>query len=356
VTQSLPTSLLVWQPPMRHLRVLMLLALPLALLAAGCGGGGGGGGGSVPKEDVAVVGSEHITRAELDLRMAQAKCSYDLQKRTFPAAGSPEYKAVQTQILQNLVQRAELAQKAPGLGVSVSDKQVEDQLKQIKKQYFGSSEKRYQAELKRQCVTDAEVHLDIRSNLLSDAIFRKVTASAKVDDAEAKAYYDGHPQQYTTPQTRVVSHILVKTKALADKLYAQLKAGADFAALAKKYSQDPGSKAQGGKLTISRGQTVPEFDKAAFALKTGEISKPVHTQFGWHIIRAEAAATPRKSTPFKQVKEAIKQQLLQQKRNTALTAWLDGVRKEFASKSRYATGFSPPATTTASTSPATTTG
>ena len=96
---------------MRRLSFL-LLGIPLVLFAAACGGGGGGGG-SVSKEDVAVVGDEHIARAVLDRRMAQAKCSYDLQKRTFPKAGSAEYQAIQQQILQSLVQRAELAQKAP---------------------------------------------------------------------------------------------------------------------------------------------------------------------------------------------------------------------------------------------------
>ncbi len=223
---------------------LLLLALPLVLLAAACGGGGGGGG-SVAKEDVAVVGDDHITRETLDRRVGQAKCSYDLQKRTFPKAGSAEFQAVQQQILQNLVQRAELAQKAPGLGVTVTDAQVEKQLKQIKKQYFGGSEQRYNAELKRQCVTDAEVKQDVRANVLSDSIYKKVTADAKVSDADVKAYYDSHQSVYAQPETRVVRHILVKDKALADKLYAQLKGGADFAALAKKYSQDPGSKAQG---------------------------------------------------------------------------------------------------------------
>ena len=329
---------------MRRLSFL-LLALPLALLAASCGGGGG----SVSKEDVAVVAGDHITRADLDRRLQQAKCSYDLQKRPFPKAGSPEYQAIQAQILQSLVQRTELQQKAPGLAVSVTDKQVDDQLTKLKKQYFSGGEKRYQAELKRQCVTDAEVHTDIRANLLSDALYRKLTADAKVSDAEAKAYYDTHPQAYTQPQTRVVRHILVKDKKLADKLYAQLKGGANFATLAKKYSQDPGSKAQGGKLTISKGQTVPEFDAVAFALKTGEIAKPVHTQFGWHIIQAVKPTTPRQSTPFAQVKEAIRQQLLQQKRSSELQTWLDGVKKEYAAKTSYATGLAPPTTTTAPT-------
>jgi foldase protein PrsA len=328
---------------------LLLLGVPLVLFAAACGGGGSSSGGDVPKEDVAVVGDEHISREALDRRMAQAKCSYDLQKRTFPKAGSPEFQAIQQQILQNLVQRAELAQKAPGLDVTVTDAQVEKQLKQIKKQYFGGSEQRYKAELKRQCVTDAEVRQDVRANVLSDSIYKKVTAGEKVSDAEVKAYYDSHQSVYTQPESRVVRHILVKDKALADKLYSQLKGGADFAALAKKYSQDPGSKAQGGELTISRGQTVPEFDKVAFELKTGEISKPVKTQFGWHIIEAEKDTTKSKKTPFAQVKAAIRQQLLQQEQNGALQKWLTGVQGEFAKKVKYATGLAPPATTSATT-------
>ncbi|HEY8774315.1 MAG TPA: peptidylprolyl isomerase [Gaiellaceae bacterium] len=335
---------------MRRLFLLLLVA-PLALLAASCGGGGGGGS-SISKNDVAVVGGDHIARADLDRRMSEAKCSYDLQKRTFPKAGSAEYQAIQTQILQSLVQRAEIQQKAPGLGATVSDKQVEDQLKQLKKQYFGGSEKRYQAELEKQCVTDPEVRADIRSNLLSDAVYKKVTTGAKVSEADAKVYYLSHSVNYTQPQTRVVRHILVKDKQTADKLYAQLKAGADFATLAKKFSQDPGSKSQGGRLTISRGQTVPEFDRTAFELKTGALSKPVKTQFGWHIIQALKPATPRKATPFAQVKEAIRQQLLQQKKSDALKRWLDGVKAEYASKTKYATGLAPAATTT----PPTTTG
>jgi foldase protein PrsA len=327
---------------------LVLLALPLVLAAAACGGGGSGGG-KVSSSDAAVVNGEHITQATLDRRLNEAKCSYTLQKRAFPKAGSQEYQSIQSQILQNLVQRAELAQKAPSLGVKVTDKQVEDQLTSLKKQYFGGSDKKYQAELKRQCVTDAEVRDDLRSNILSNAIFQKVTTSATVTANEVQAYYDSHREVYTTPQTRVVSHILVKDKALADKIYAELKAGGDFATLAKKYSTDPGSKSQGGQLTITRGQTVPEFDKTAFALATGALSKPIHTQFGWHIIHADKPAKPRQSTPFSQVKESIRQQLLQEKRNAELQKWLDALKKEYASKVSYANGLAPVETTTAAT-------
>jgi foldase protein PrsA len=334
---------------------LVPLALSLTLLAAACGGGGSSdnGGSAVGSDDAAVVKGQHITQAALDDRLNQAACSYKLQKRAFPKPGTTDYQQIQTQILQQLVQRAQLDQKAPGMGVSVTDKQVEAQLKNLKKQYFGGSEKKYQAELKRQCVTDAEVRDDLRANLLSNAVFKKVTTDAKVTPADVRAYYDAHREVYTTPQTRVVSHILVKNKALADKLYAQLQKGASFAALAKKYSIDPGSKTQGGRLTITRGQTVAPFDRVAFALRTGQMSKPVHTQYGWHIIHADKNATPRKSSPFAQVKASIQQQLLQQKRNAALQTWLAALTKEYNGKISYAPGLTPAATTTTA---ATTTG
>jgi len=83
----------------------------------------------------------------------------------------------------------------------------------------------------------------------------------------------------------------------------------------------------------------------AFELRTGQLSKPVKTQFGWHIIHADKPATPRKSTPFPQVKESIRQQLLQQKRNGALQKWLDGLKNEYASKVSYATGLAPATST-----------
>jgi parvulin-like peptidyl-prolyl isomerase len=328
------------------------LVLSLTLLAAACGSGSnsnGSGGGTASGDDAAVVDGDHISQATLDQRLTAAACSYKLQKRAFPKAGTTEYQQIRSQILQGLVQSAQLTQQAPGLGVTVSDKQVDAQLKSLKSQYFGGSEKKYQDELKRQCVTDAEVRNDIRSKLLQDALFAKLTKNAKVTPADVRAYYDAHREVYTTPQTRVVSHILVKSKALADKLYAQLKNGASFATLAKKYSIDPSSKAQGGQLTDTRGQFVPEFEKVAFALPTGGLSKPVRSQYGWHIIHADKPATPHKSTPFAQVKASIQQQLLQQKRSTALQTWLNRLKKEYDGKISYAPGLAPPATTTSGT-------
>ena len=331
------------------LRPPLLLAVLLALVVSACGGGS-----SLSKDSVAKVAGKEIKKTELDALLTQAQKSYKTQKRPFPKAGSPEYLQLQAQALQFLVQRCQYQQKADEAGVTVAPKKVADRLKQIKKQYFGGSEKRYRAELKKQGLTDAQVRRDIRAQLISEALFKQLTDTVKITEAQTRAYYDEHPEQYSTPESRDVAHILVKKKALADRLYAQVKGGADFAALAKKHSQDPGSKSQGGKLTVSKGQTVAEFDKVAFSLKTGEIAKPVKTQFGFHVIKALSAIKPRKATPYKDVKEAIRQQLMSTRRTELITKWQSDLKKEYEDKITYAKGYEPPDTSTTGTTTGTT--
>ena len=174
---------------------------------------------------------------------------------------------------------------------------------------------------------------------------RALTKDARVSDKDVQAYYDAHKSQYGQPESRDVRHILVKTQAQAQSIYLHLRAdkGSDFATYAKKFSQDPGSKSLGGKLTITKGQTVPAFDQAAFTLATNAISTPIKTQFGYHIIQALSPVRPAKTTPLKDVKASISQQLLQQTKNTAMTKWVDDTKKSYCSgsKVRFAIGYSP---------------
>jgi parvulin-like peptidyl-prolyl isomerase len=292
------------------------------------------------------VNGDKVSRADFNKLLDQAKRSFKARKQPFPKAGSPEYNALQNQAMTYLVQRAEFDQQAKKLGVEINDKKVDDRLAQIKKQYFAGSDKKYQAQLKAQGLTEDQVKQDIRSQLLSQAIFDKVTSKVKVSDADVTKYYKTHKSLYGRPESRDVRHILVKKKPQADKLYAQLKAGGNFAALAKKFSQDPGSAAQGGKLTVSRGQTVPQFDKVAFKLKKNEISPPVKTQYGWHIIQALTDVKPASQTPLKDVKASIKQQLGQTKKNEAMTKWVNDLKKDYAKKVHYQVGYAPPSTGT----------
>ena len=331
---------------MKTSRLLLLPALALAFFAAGCGGDD-----SVPKDAVAVVDGEKIARSDYQAIVDQARKTYKTKKRDFPKAGSQEFQALKNEVVQFLVQRVELEQEAKDLDIEVTEKQVDARLEQIKKQYFGGDDKKYQKQLSDQGLSDKQVRGDIRSQIISEELTKKVTAEVKVTDKQVEDYYKQNLAQYSQPQTREVRHILVKTRAQANDIYDQLKDGADFAALAKKFSQDTGSKATGGKLTITKGQTVAPFDQTAFLLKNNVISRPVKTEFGFHIIQPLKDATAAKVQEFKDVKDAIRQQLKQTKKNETMTKWVEDLKQEYEDQVSYAIGFTPPpaATTGATT-------
>ena len=319
---------------------LYLCALTLMLALAGCSLGGGSD--KVPADAVAVVDGQEIAKADFDALLTQAKKSYKNQKREFPKAGSQDFQTLKNQVVQFLVQREQFEQEAAALDVKISDKQVDARLEQIQKQYFGGDKKKYAKQLKEQGLTEAQVRKDIRSQIVSEKIFEEVTRKVTVTDKQVEDYYNKNKAQYSQPQSREVRHILVKTKAKADDLYTQLQGGADFSDLAKKFSEDTGSKANGGKLTISKGQTVAAFDKKAFELKKNEISTPVKTEFGFHVIQALGDAKEAKVTPLKEVKDSIRQQLAQTKKNEAMTKWVDELKQDYEDKVNYAVGFTPP--------------
>lgn len=329
------------------MKTLRFFALPLllvaALLVAGCGGGSKG----VPSSAVARVGNDTITKAQFAALLLAAKASYKSKGTPFPKAGTASYKTLQDQIVSYLVQEAEFTQKGKDLGVTVTDKDVQARLAQIKTQYFGGSETKYKAQLKQQGLTEPELLDELRAQILSEKLYSKVTLHVIVTDKQLKAYCAKTPS--ACPPTRDVRHILVSNKALADKLETQLKNGASFAVLAKKYSKDTGSAASGGKLTVSRGQTVPPFDKVAFSIKTGQISAPVHSTYGWHIIQALSAVRP-------PVLATVRTTLLQTQKTTTMNNWVAAVKKSYLKKLAYQTGYAPAATGTTSTATATTTG
>jgi peptidyl-prolyl cis-trans isomerase C len=155
-----------------------------------------------------------------------------------------------------------------------------------------------------------------------DAYFEHAVRS-KVSDAEAKAIYDERIGSQK-PETEVrARHILVETEAEARDIVEQLNRGADFATLAAEKSKGP-SKDQGGDLGyFTRGRMVKEFDEVAFKLKKGEISKPVQTRFGWHVLRLDDRRE-KKNPPFSTFKNMIISQLVRDKAQEVI----EGMRKQ----------------------------
>lgn len=143
-----------------------------------------------------------------------------------------------------------------------------------------------------------------RTKLLMEALLQSEAKAAITDDAMKKVYADAI-KDIGNEQEVSARHILVESEDDAKKVAADLKAGGDFAAIAKERSKDPGSKDQGGDLGFfAKDQMVPEFAEAAFKLDKGQISDPVKSQFGWHIIRVDDKRT-KQPPAFEQVREQI---------------------------------------------------
>ena len=328
-------------------RSLMLAAAALAALtvvAAGCGDTD-----EVPSDAAAVVDGTPIQKSTVQDLLQRTEKTYKAQKRQFPKQGTSEYQSLRTQAVAFLVQREEYAREADKLGVEITDAQIQKKIDEVRKQYFGGDQKKFEQGLKEQSYSIAALRQDARADLVNAGIYKDITANVKVSDGEAQQYYDQNIDRYRVADSREVRHILVKTKTEADKLRGELENGADFAALAKQHSEDPGSKEQGGKLTVSKGQTVEAFDKAAFSLDTNEISEPVKTQYGYHIIQPLSDVKKGSVTPFTKARTEIKAQLLEQKKSDAVSAWVSKVEKAYKGKVQYATGYEPPETTSTGT-------
>src|SRR6202045_4762873 len=187
----------------------------------------------------------------------------------------------------------------------------------------------------------------------------KIATATNVTDQDLQAYYDQHRDEYRVPEQVKVSHILIKTplpapgakedeKAIADArakaegVLKELKAGGDFAKLAEKYSDDPGSAKSGGDLGwIGRGRTVPEFEKAVFSLGKGQTSDLVKSSYGFHIIRVEDKQEAHLKTLAEvrtEIAEKVKQQKAAQATEASANALLSAARTDGFDKAAAAKG------------------
>ncbi|GMK38646.1 hypothetical protein PCCS19_17000 [Paenibacillus sp. CCS19] len=210
--------------------------------------------------------------------------------------------------LDGLINNELLKQAADSQGIVITDEDIQRELNLII-QSMGSREN-FELALEQYQMTEE----DLQPDLLYQARLRKLLSSQiNISESAIRTYYDENKSSFGTPEQVRASHILVETKAEADAIYTQLKNGADFAQVAKEKSIDTGSAVGGGDLNyFQRGDMVAEFEDAAFSLKVGEISQPVQSDFGYHLI----LVTDHKSAvtkTFEDVKEQIKDTLTSQK-------------------------------------------
>jgi len=170
---------------------------------------------------------------------------------------------------------------------------------------------------------------DIKEQLLIESLLKKkIAADSQLTDNDMKKYYDTNKEKFKKEKEINTRHILLKTEEEAKQIMEKLQKGEDFIELSKKYSIDPNAKASGGEIGFHpKGTLLPEYEAAAFKLtKVGQVAGPVKSQFGYHIIRLEGAKPPA-YVSFDEVKDFIRQQLIQDKQKELLEKYIEDLKK-----------------------------
>ncbi|HTU82272.1 MAG TPA: peptidylprolyl isomerase [Candidatus Acidoferrales bacterium] len=270
-----------------------LPALFLVAVLTACASGG----------TVATVNGEPISNADFESKL--------------------EASPVAKQVLQQMVQEALIDQYAKQNNITVTDAEIDQRETELKNNFPNGS---WDEMLKARGLTEADVRSALKDQIILDkALSKDVT----ITPAQVKQYFDKNHAAFDKPEQVQARHILVPDLATANKIEAQLKQNPnDFAALAKQYSTDPGSKDKGGELGwFRRGQMVPAFDKEAFSLPVGAISPPVKSPFGYHIIQVEAKQ-PGQVATLANSTSRIQDMLRQQQEAPLIQPFLQGLQQK----------------------------
>ena len=327
-------------------------------------------GNDVPSGAVATVGDETITQDEFDQWLSTAargqaqggaaavpdppdfeKCVAAKKKQPIPKGQErpsdatlkkqcqTEYDTLKTEVMQFLIQAEWVQQEADEQDVKVSDKEIKQSFEDQKKQAF-PTDKAYQEFLKTSGMSEEDILFRVKLDQLQQKLTAKVTQDAKkVSEEDISAYYDKNKKRFAQPERRDLLVVLTKTEAQANEAKAALEDGDSFKQVAKKYSIDEASKAQGGKLpAVTEGQQEQAFDEAIFGAKKGELVGPVKTQFGWYVFEV-SKVTPASQQTLEESREAIRNLLRSQGQQTSLDKWIKSFREDYKDKTDCADDF-----------------
>lgn len=309
---------------------LISVLLPLSALAV-----------AAKEAEVAKVNGTVITQAEFDQEMLRA------QQQITRGQGSlsdSQIQALKGDVLESMIGRELVYQESKKQGLKVAQSEVDKQWDRVKGSFPGDAE--LKAALERMNLTEKAVRMKIERDLaINNIIEEKVVKDVSASEKETRAYYDSHPDSFRRPEEVKASHILIKVDSGADdaekadakkrleEIRKRLKKGEDFAAVATELSEGPSSKNGGDLGYFSRGRMVKPFEDAAFALKTGDISDIVETQFGYHIIK-RTDQRPEAVIPFEDVQDRLRESIKNDKSQKRIAEYVAGL-KEKAKIERY---------------------
>ncbi|MEW5800931.1 MAG: peptidylprolyl isomerase [bacterium] len=292
-----------------------------------------------PEDVVAKVNGVNIYRKELDRTFS----AHVNQNQNMEGKLPPEQvQQLQQIILDRLIESELLCQKGQELNITVPDEEILARIEQFKKQF--STEAEFEEKLKENKITLEELKKELKRNMIISRVIQQQMANQTssepaASEEELKKYYDAHKDQFKQEEMIQASHILVKVEKDADEatkkaakekitdILKKVKAGEDFAKLAKENSDCPSSQNGGDLGFFTRKQMVPEFSQAAFSLKVGEVSDIIETPFGYHIIKV-TNSKPEAETSFEESKARIKQYLSGKQRSDAVRTFIQSLREK----------------------------
>ncbi|MEA1961332.1 MAG: SurA N-terminal domain-containing protein [Bacillota bacterium] len=304
-------------------KIILLVTLLLMLLVVGCNKDEAG------DNVIAKVNGEAVTQEEFDERFALVKLNYETQSNTTLDEEKDQeiVQNIKDVAYDNLVVQKLLQQDAEKRGIEIDQAEVDGNLDYIKEMKNKESEDGFEQFLKELNFSEETLRKELEMVQLTNNLGEEVGTDIEVGDEEAMNFYEENKAQFEQPGGVQIFHILVEEKETADEVFAKVKDGGDFAALAKEYSLD-GSKDSGGYIGLANEASpwVTEFKEATLSLEPDQLyQEPVQSKFGYHIIKAgvqQEAVTQ----AFEDVQDQIKQYLLQEQKNTAFNQYLEDLK------------------------------
>jgi parvulin-like peptidyl-prolyl isomerase len=264
------------------------------------------------------VNGEVIYSSDLEREVAALARQYNIDLNS--ENGRKQRAEINKIVLDQVIEQRLILQEARRLGAEATTQQLDEAMTGIKRNFPTPAE--FEMALAQRGLTEAALRDRLRTNITVQNVAAKVS-TATVTEEEIQKQFQANRAQYDKPEQVHVRHILVESDAEARFALARLNRGEKFEDLARQLSKDPGSKEQGGDLGfVSKGQLVPEFERAAFALqRPGELSPVVKTQYGYHVIQfvARTAAQP---AVLETVRNQIRRELLGKKQEADFQAWV----------------------------------
>lgn len=295
-----------------------------------------------------LFGDKVVARAKgFEVKQSQVDAAFTAYKASLTSRGQTLPESQRSMVESNLIERLMVVQLLMNKATDDEKKRAQERASVMYNRYRtgGPADAMFDRQLLAMGLSSQQLQDRILEQATCEEVIdREIKSKITVTQEQAKKFYDDNPAKFEEPESIKAAHILFATRddrtnkevspeerktkrELAEKVLARAKAGEDFKALVKEFSDDLGSKERQGEYTFSKGRMVPEFEAAAFSMKPDQISDLVATSFGFHIIKL-LEKIPARKVPFSEVEQRITDEIRYRETQKQLPAFLEQIKKD----------------------------